>query len=491
MKTLVIGSTKHLLMAAMYIAMGGFATLIVTAVVFLNARPDLDIWHTRLLANQYHHDSAIDSFSDYIANEQDLFNEVETHVYQNTSLAQHSPINRYVRGSLADPKHWSTDWNRSFEWPNSQAEYGLLLLHGMSDSPYVLSHIGNHFRDKAHVLGLRLPGHGTLPSGLVNLSWQDMAAAVKLATEHLQQQLQGKPLYVVGFSTGAALALNHELTAIEQGDATAYQSMVFISPAIGLPPVAAGAKWQANLGRLLSLDKLLWNSIQTEYDPFKYGSFAVNAGDVVYQLSQRNSRRLLQLPLAQRERIPKTLTFQSLMDATVSSPAVVNDFYLHLPQSVAHQLVMFDINRTQINMGLIPEDPRVPYESLLAANQFNFELTLIQNKAQPSLATYMGLKPQNEVEAVRYQSGTIEIEALSLFWPPSVYSLSHVALPIPKEDSLYGPTAKDELPRVHIGAADSRGERGLLSVPANEILRQKWNPFYPYMLQRIEQHIGH
>lgn len=54
--------------------------------------------------------------------------------------------------------------------------------------------------------------------------------------------------------------------------------MIFISPAIGLAPLAAAARWQSWIGRLLELDKLQWNSIQVEYDPFKYTSFAVNAG---------------------------------------------------------------------------------------------------------------------------------------------------------------------------------------------------------------------
>ncbi|WP_394205654.1 alpha/beta hydrolase [Shewanella waksmanii] len=490
MKTFVIGSTKHLLVAAIYIALGGLLTLIVTAVMFLNARPDLNIWHSTLLENQFQHDKGITSFNEYLANEQRLFSEVEQRIYAHTTLAEHSPITRYVRGSLSDPKHWQTPWNRSFEWPNSQARYGVLLLHGMSDSPYAMSHLAEHFRSQAHVVGLRLPGHGTLPSGLVNLAWQDLASAVALATEHLNEQLNGKPIFVIGFSTGAALALNHELTLISRDQQPSYSAMVFISPAIGLPPVAAGAKWQANLGRLLSLDKLLWNSIQTEYDPFKYMSFAVNAGDVVYQLAQRNRQMLMSMSQDKLVQLPPTLTFQSLVDDTVSTGAVLNDFYQWLPQTVAHEYVMFDINRTQINMGLIPNDPLLPYRGLLDSESFAVDFTLVQNKPQPSLTTLLGIKPQDEVESVRFGPKGKVVTPLGLYWPDSVYSLSHVALPIPEADSLYGPSAEMDNPRVHIGAADSRGERGLLSVPANEILRQKWNPFYPYMIERIDQYFG-
>ncbi len=81
--------------------------------------------------------------------------------------------------------------------------------------------------------------------------------------------------------------------------------LVLVSPAIGVTSLAAFAVWQARLGHLLGLDKLAWNSIGLEYDPFKYNSFAVNAGDQVYRLTSeiqnlltknKNTDRLAQLP---------------------------------------------------------------------------------------------------------------------------------------------------------------------------------------------------
>ena len=43
----------------------------------------------------------------------------------------------------------------------------MLLLHGYSDSPYSLRGFGAMMRDAgAHVVGLRIPGHGTAPSAL-------------------------------------------------------------------------------------------------------------------------------------------------------------------------------------------------------------------------------------------------------------------------------------------------------------------------------------
>ncbi|MCG9698354.1 alpha/beta fold hydrolase [Shewanella sp. Isolate11] len=485
MKTLFIASTKHLLLALAYGVLGITITAIASIIWLLNSRQDLSLWHTTKLTAEFNQEMQLKGFSDYLALEDKLFAEVEDKVYQKTQALTHQPLNRYVRGSLSDPKKWSKDWNRSFEWKNPRAEYGLLLLHGMSDSPYSMSHLASHFRSSAYVLGLRLPGHGTLPSELINLQWQDMAQAVAIATQYMRQQLQGKPLYVMAFSTGAALALNHELEALKQDKPLSYDGLVFISPAIGLSPVAAGAKWQSHLGQLLGLEKLSWNAIQTEYDPFKYNSFAVNAGDVVYQLAARNQQLLDQLTVEQVSQLADILTFQSLADNTVSTPSVLTGLYQRLPRS-DQQLVLFDLNRVDVNMSLVVHDPMDAIKPLLLPALLQYDLTLVQNQHDQGQSL-------RSIEAVHFHSDDKpRHEPLNLMWPAEVYSLSHVALPFPESDSLYGPkkNSAQRHHRINIGSSATRGERGVLGVPAADVLRQKWNPFYPYMLTRMEQFIA-
>ncbi|WP_220757310.1 alpha/beta hydrolase [Shewanella colwelliana] len=485
MKTIVISSTKHLIMALTYATLGILAALLIAAVWFLNSRTDLDIWHTIDLPHQFKHHGKVINFKQYLDAENRQFEALETQIYQATAKLPHQTLNRYFHGSYSDPNKWSQDWNRSFEWPLDDASFGVLLLHGMSDSPYALSHFANHYKGRAHVLGLRLPGHGTIPSGLVNLTWQDMAAAVALATEHLSQQLGDKPIYVVAFSTGAALALNHELAAINRGNQPAYHGLVFLSPAIGLPPVAAGAKWQDRLGQVLGLDKLSWNTIQTEYDPFKYNSFAVNAGDVVYQLAIENQRLLSLLTAKQLGRLGDILTFQSIVDDTVSTTAVLQGLYQRLPKK-SHQLVLFDINRLKVNMALVERDPRQRIQPYLDSPLNQFELTVVENG--------LNQRDQSQVSAAVVANdflgnALLRTTPINIAWPRGVYSLSHVALPYPEHDSLYGLQRNDVVERVRIGAAASRGERGVLGVSAAEMLRQKWNPFYPYMIERLDTFI--
>lgn len=507
MRAIVIGSTKHFLFALGYGLLGIIAAALFGAVWTLNDRPALKPWHTTQLKEEYHQQMGFKGFDEYLQLEARLFKELDATLLNNKSSVASlaGSINRYDNNSLASPQRWSTNWNRSYEWENKDAKFGVLLLHGMSDSPYALSHFARHFKGKAHVLGLRLPGHGTLPSGLTGIIWPDLASAVTLATKHMKQKLKGKPLYVIGFSTGAALALNHELENIAVDIAPDYQAMIMLSPAIGLAPIAAMAKWQASLGQVLGQDKLRWNSIQTEYDPFKYQSFAVNAGDVVYQLSMRNQQLLKALPAKKKRQLPTMLSFQSVVDDTVSTAAVLEHLYLQLPYRAAettlkrHELVIFDVNRSQGYSQWMVSDPLLTLMPLLAS-QINdpqltvkqaseFELTLIESRPQGQALTAGQIQKNQEsteslVQERQLNSG--EIKALAFSWPRGVYSLSHVALPFPVDDKLYGISGPKSMSTIDIGGNIHQGERGLFSIPAQDMLRQKWNPFYPYIISRID-----
>ncbi|WP_144209030.1 alpha/beta hydrolase [Shewanella donghaensis] len=479
MKAIVIGSTKHLLFFALYGFIGSILVLIATAVWLLNARSELDVWHTTHLQSEYHQQSGLNNFSEYLELENKLFAELDSKVYQKYTAKVPSPINRFESGSLSDPNLWDINWNRSFEWKNPQADHGILFIHGMSDSPYAISNLAQQFKSSAHVLGLRLPGHGTIPAGLTEITWPDLASAVSLATKHMKAELGDKPLYVVGFSTGAALALNYDLESIALDKPSEYEGMIFLSPAIGLPPIAAGAIWQARLGRLLSQEKLFWNSIEVEYDPFKYISFAVNAGDVVYQLAERNHVLIQQFDQQKLAQIPPILTFQSIADDTVSTNAVVEHLYQYLP-SEKHGLVIFDINRNRNNHQLITKDLLNEMGPLWLNLPMEYQLSLIENDEQTEHGVH---------EKIYRNSESIATVDMSLKWPLGVYSLSHVALPFPESDPLYGPHFQKNSQHIQIGQAIFTGERGLFGIPAAEMLRQKWNPFYPYIIERMESFI--
>ena len=66
--------------------------------------------------------------------------------------------------------------------------------------------------------------------------------------------------------------------------------------------------------------------------------------------------------------------------------------------------------------------------------------------------------------------------------------MSHVALPFPTSDPVYGSLAVENPDGpVALGLLSPRGERAVLTVPIDVLMRVTSNPFFPYLLKRIEQ----
>lgn len=471
---------NHALLFAFHAAVGVFLTLLVVFVLYVNDKADLSVWHFAELDEEYTVDSDISSFNDYLALEDRLFKQLDEEVYAKISSDERSVINRYNKGSLSDPGQWPQNWNRSYEMPVSQPKAAVLLLHGMSDSPYSLRNLAERLHQAGvYVVGLRIPGHGTAPSGLTTVSWQDMAAAVELAVQYVAEKADGQPVHIIGYSNGGALAVNYALTAANDATLPQMTSIALLSPEIGIAAAAALAVWQARLGTLLGLDKLAWNGILPEYDPYKYGSFAVNAGDVAHKLTGEVQRKITALDTQGKlVKIPPILAFSSIVDATVSAPALIHDLFDRLPAG-GHELVLFNINK-MANIGpLLKWNPSKIYGVLQDNPGRTFTLSLVTNKSADSREAIFVSQPHGKEEAVNIDLG--------LSWPEDVYSLAHIALPFPPDDPLYGAgrdSGKSDV-HIHLGDIALRGERGVLQVPAAEMLRLRWNPFYPFLEQKV------
>ena len=70
-----------------------------------------------------------------------------------------------------------------------------------------------------------------------------------------------------------------------------------------------------------------------------------------------------------------------------------------------------------------------------------------------------------------------------MHWPSGVFSLSHVALPFNADDPIYGSNKEDGLMR--LGEIWFKGERGGLGVPLGLLARQRFNPFFPVVEQKV------
>ncbi|MEE4217075.1 MAG: alpha/beta hydrolase [Xanthomonadales bacterium] len=457
-----------------YGTIGVVLTLIVVFVLYLDNRDDLDAWHMADLDQEFTEDSDISNFSEYLALEERLFGQLDKLVYEKTGPVGNDLINRYKRGSLSDPERWPRNWNRSFEMQQETPRASVLLLHGLSDSPYSLRSLAERLHESGlHALGLRIPGHGTVPSGLVKIRWQDMAAAVRLAVLHLEEQNGDRPIHILGYSNGAALAIEYALSTLDDPALPRIDSLVLLSPEIGITSAAAMAIWQARLGRLLGLDKLAWNDILPEYEPFKYGSFAVNAGDLSHRLTMEIQRRIGKLQESgEIGAMPPVLAFSSVVDSTVLAPALVSNLFNRLPAG-GHELVLFDINAQAGIEPLLNWSPDKMLDALGGAADRTFTLRLVTNKTPGSRAVVeQTWKSGKEPDVVR---------DIGLEWPAGIYSLSHVALPFAPDDPVYGGEPSEPSPGVQLGNLAWRGEKGVLKVSPTAMLRLRWNPFYSYL----------
>ncbi len=473
---------KHLLLFVAYSTAGGLVMLVTVYISILAGRPDLQRWQTIQLPGEFTSRKAaqIHTLDGYLQLEDALFTSVDHQIYTQIDAQRTPRYFRFAPGSLADPRRFHPNWNRTQWRQNPNARGAVLLLHGLSDSPYSMRTLARIcYQQGFSVLALRLPGHGTAPSALLTADMADWIAAVRLGMQHLQRTHPGQPLYLVGYSMGGALAVDYAASAVLDPELPPVEGIVLISPAIGVSPLAALAPVQASMALLPGLAKLAWTDIQPEYDPYKYNSFTVNAGEQIYRLTGRVSSDLeAASSMPGGRRMPRILAFQSLADATVSAPAVLNTLFMQLPPE-GHELVVFDINRNANATALLGKPIAEIRQRLLNDPSVPVNITLVTN-ANPDT---------DDVVAVRRaaNSRVARTQPLPLRWPPRVYSLSHVALPFPPDDPIYGTSVPPGSQAIFLGRLDLQGERGLLAVPADNLLRLRHNPFFPYLEQRVTE----
>jgi len=464
-----VRAIRHLVLFVLYAAVGIVLAGVTAFILFgLQGKPDLSPWHTAPLREEFTREASgrIKTLADYRRLEDRLFEELQHEVYeQPAESAARGMLSRYTAGSRADPASLPENFNRTFELDAESPRAGVLLIHGLTDSPYVYRTLADHLHKLGcSVVALRLPGHGTAPSALTRIDWRDWAAAVRMAATDLRNRLpSGAPLYMVGFSTGAALAVEYSLARLEGEELPAADALVLLSPAIGVDPMA-------------------WLDLLPEYDPYKYNSFPVRAGREIYTLTQVIDQRLTRLSSKGPVRgFPRTLIFQSVVDATVSPQAVVQIFLGRLA-SEGHELVVYDLNRRADAEPLLRAGARRSGEQLLNSVDLPFDMTLITNETDATA----------ELAAVhRPAHGPIEPPVpIGISWPAGMFSLSHTALPISPDDPIYGSERPSSSSTVYLGRLELLGEQGVLAVPANALVRLRFNPFFSYQENRIEHFLA-
>ncbi len=457
--------------------------------------PPLSVWHSHvpheLKADEL---SALD-WTGYLAAERRVFDEVRTKVVTRIEPDERVNENRYFEGSPINPGRFKTDWNRSFVMEPSGAAVGaVVLLHGLTDSPYSMRSVAQMYRDHGFVaIAIRLPGHGTVPAALTKVDWEDWTQATRLAVREARRRIgPSLPLHLVGYSNGGALATQYALDALTDPQLSRPDRVVLISPMIGVTAFARFAGvfgWPAVFP---AFAQAAWLSVVPEFNPFKYNSFPINGARQSSLLT-----RALQAEIADAVRdqriaaLPPILTFQSVVDFTVSTQAVVDSLYANLPAN-GSQLVLFDVNRHSGLSPLLRARSWTALESVLPAPPRNYRTTVVANaNANTNSSDKANATPDEVVERTIQAGATTTLtRPLALDYPPSLFSLSHIALPFAMNDPLYGidagPDAREQF-GINLGSLAGRGEVGTLIVTVDTLVRASSNPFFPYLLDRIAE----
>jgi len=450
--------------------------------------PALQPWHTFVPTELHASDLDGADWARYLAQEGAIFESVRAEVSQKLDPGARVPINRYFEESPVYPAHFAQDWNRSYVMePDRKPAGAVVLLHGLTDSPYSLRHLAKLYRDRGFVaIGVRLPGHGTVPAGLTDVRWEDWMAATRLAIREARRRAPvPAPLHLVGFSNGGALAMKYALDVIENPMLPRADRIVLITPMIGITRFARFAGLAGLPAVLPPFAKAAWLSVTPEFNPFKYNSFPVNGARQSYRLTDALQSQIQRLARAgQLGSLPPVLTFQSVVDFTVSTPAILAALYSFLPDN-GSEIVLFDVNRTLKFGPLLRPSAYVALDRLTPTTPQAYRFTSIVNASEDSDATVERSIAPGQLRA--------EDRPLNLPYPPGIFSLSHLAIPIPMDDPLYGlapdPKVRPEF-GFSLGAMSARGERGTLVVDQDFLTRLPSNPFFPYLLERVDEGIN-
>jgi hypothetical protein len=217
------------------------------------------------------------------------------------------------------------------------------------------------------------------------------------------------------------------------------------------------------------LEKVRWQEIVSEFDPYKFNSFPVNASRQVNGATRTLRRELERAASDGRiARMPPVTAWQSVVDATVGATGTVDTLFARL-RGPQHQLVLFDVNRSTTLRSVQRPAARALIERTERSRPA-YTLDIVTNASTDSEAVIIHR---------RAPEGTVTDRATTAAWPPDLVSLGHVALPFPPDDPVYGfrrGSGRAGIPS--IGSWLLRGESGAITVSLGSLTRLRSNPFW-------------
>jgi esterase/lipase len=229
---------------------------------------------------------------------------------------------------------------------------GILLAHGLTDSPYTMRAVARFFQNECfYVQSLLLPGHGTRPGDLLEVTRDEWVKAYSFGVSTLKESVD--EVYLGGLSTGGTLAIHR---AMNDGD---IRALFLFSPAVEITKVAGQACWLASLDSIFP--RMGWlGPLQPDEDPFKYESFPANAACQIYRLIREIERARKAAPLA----VPLFIA-ASDDDATVHTSATI-DLFKNATSS-NKKMILYSRREPEDIGGIEVMDSRLPKQHIVSS----------------------------------------------------------------------------------------------------------------------------
>ena len=409
--------------------------------------------------------------------------------YNLVKLKEKKLFNRYSLESQSSPYIKNTQFNSTGEpiptelrgininesfkiIPKTKIKGGVLLLHGLTDSPYSQRDLANIFLEEGYVvLSLRYPYHGTQPGEMLKIKHEDweklIVYGVKLLKDELKE-IKNPEIILSGYSTGGPISLNYILKQIKN-KAELPNKVFWFSPAMGVTPFAKIGFLDIALSKFPYFDKFKWLEIEPEFDGGKYTSFTKNAGIEVSKLITENNKLLKKLTSKEKEKFPPIYIYQSLVDDTVDHKSIFK-----VNQTLGNpsgELVIFDVNR-KFNDFFTFSVQNSTIEKITTEFPTKSTLTFLSN-----------INSENP-EVFQSKNGILQKKKFTppLMWEPFSVSLAHISLPISPANYHYGKNAL-------LGNLNMKGEKEILTVSSGDISRLRYNQFFDYLKFSIKNNL--
>lgn len=445
----------------------------IRAYTYVNNDLKLKPWHGQSKVEELNYDE-YSNIEDYLRDEK-IFLEDR---YDEVAESENGLYNRYVKTSKSSPYGYFKDnVNASFEMIPEDIKGGVLMLHGLTDGPYSMIDLAKIYYDKGYyVLVLRYPYHGTYPGETLKLSWKDFSETANFGAKMVGKKLEenkGGRFYMVGYSTGATASLRYITHDMQKDSELPKPDGVFwFSPAMGVSPSAKFGFLDILASKIPGFSKFAWLDIYPEYDMAKYNSFTKNAGIQVYKLIEKSKASLSKLSKEEKADLPPIYSYTSIEDATVDATEsfqVIQDI-----GNEEGEIVIVDANR-KYNNFYKEKVKKTDFSSRIEESQILSDVVMLSNYKN---------KESNKIEVIRFSNGSEKVEdtGKDIEWREFTFSLAHVSIPISPENPIYGRSSL-------MGNLNIKGEKGIVSVPTDMLIRLRYNEFFDYMKGNIEEKI--